>query len=100
MNFGPRSSLAKCLVKSGSNLLHTLMVFLKDLFEKKKTLVNVMSLCWYLRVLPVLHRADMVGIFIFVGVNTKKKNMPYAKGTIDFNHFKVFSMCMSIYVSI
>ena len=25
-------------------------------------------LCWYLRVLPVLHRADVVGIFIFVGV--------------------------------
>ena len=53
--------------------------------------------CWYLRVLPVLHRADVVGIFIFVGVNT---NMPYAKWTIDFNHFQVFSMCMAIYVRI
>ena len=28
------------------------------------------SLCWYLPVLPLLHEADMVGIFIFVGVNT------------------------------
>ena len=42
------------------------------------------SLCWYLCILPVLYRADVVGIFIFVGVNTIKKNMPYAKGTIDF----------------
>ena len=51
------------------------------------------SICRYLRVLPVLHRADVVGIFfIFVGVNTVEKNMPYAKGTIDFNHFK-YSVC-------
>ena len=28
----------------------------------------------------------MVGIFVFVGVNTIKKNMLYAKGTIEFNH--------------
>ena len=28
------------------------------------------ELCRYLRVLPVLNRADVVGIFIFVGVNT------------------------------
>ena len=30
----------------------------------------------------------MVGVLIFVSVNTIRKNMPYAKGTIDFNHFK------------
>ena len=29
----------------------------------------------------------MVGIFIFVGVNTFLKNMPYAKGPLEFNHF-------------
>ena len=44
-------------------------------------------LCRYLRVLQVLHRADVEGIFIFVGFNTTQKNMSYAKGTIDFNHF-------------
>ena len=32
------------------------------------------SIWWYLRVLPVLHRPEVVDI----GVNTKKKNMPYA----------------------
>ena len=51
-----------------------------------------MSLCRYKRVSPVLHTpiswnkmaaprhltADVVGIFIFVGVNTISKNMPYA----------------------
>ena len=57
------------------------------------------SLCPYLCVLPVLHRADVVDILIFVGVNTILKNMPYAKGTIDFNHFLVFIMCMSIHVA-
>ena len=57
------------------------------------------SLFRYLHVLPVLHRADVEDIFIFVGVNTISKNMPYAKGTIDFNHFLVFSMHMAIYVS-
>ena len=31
--------------------------------------------------------SDIVGIFIFVGINTKKKNVPYAKGTIEFNQF-------------
>ena len=46
-----------------------------------------MSLCRYLCIVPVLHRADVVGIFIFVRVNTMQENMPYAKGTIDFNHF-------------
>ena len=45
------------------------------------------SLCRYLCVLLVLHSADVVGIFILVGFYTIKKNMPYAKGTIDFNHF-------------
>ena len=54
------------------------------------------SIWWYLRVLPVLHRPKVVDI----GVNTIKKNMPYAKGTIDINHFKVYNMCMAIYVSI
>ena len=29
----------------------------------------------------------MVGIFIFVGVNTIHKNMLYAKGTMEFNIF-------------
>ena len=33
--------------------------------------------------LPVLHRPEVVDI----GVNTISKNMPYAKGTIDFNCF-------------
>ena len=36
------------------------------------------SICWYLRVLPVLHRPEAVDI----GVNTIKKNMPYATRTI------------------
>ena len=42
-------------------------------------------ICWYLRVLPVLHRLKVVDI----GVNTIKKNMPYAKGTIELpvDHF-------------
>ena len=39
--------------------------------------------CWYLRILPVLHRPDVIDI----GVNTIKKNMPYATRTIDFNYF-------------
>ena len=42
----------------------------------------------------------MVGIFIFVGVNTTKKNTLYAKGTVEFNGFGVFGMYMVIYVSI
>ena len=46
------------------------------------------SICWYLRVLPVLHRPDVVDI----GVTTIWKNMPYAKGTIELDHFFVFSM--------
>ena len=33
------------------------------------------SICWYLRVLPVLHRPEVVDI----GVNTIYKNMPYAE---------------------
>ena len=55
-------------------------------------------ICWYLPVLPVnvLHRPDVVDI----GVNTIQKNMPYAKGIIELDHFKVFSMHMAIYVSI
>ena len=32
------------------------------------------SICWYLRVLPVLHRPEVVDI----GVNTIYINMPYA----------------------
>ena len=32
------------------------------------------SLCRYLRVLPVLHRVDVVGIFIFVGVLQYRKH--------------------------
>ena len=43
---------------------------------------------------------NLVGIFIFVAVNTVKKNMPHAKGTIEFNHFEVFGMYMAIYASI
>ena len=39
------------------------------------------SICWYLRVLPVLHRPDVVDI----GVDSKK-NMPYAKRTIELDH--------------
>ena len=35
------------------------------------------SICWYLRILPVLHRPDVVDI----GVNSRKKNMPYATRT-------------------
>ena len=40
-------------------------------------------ICWYLVALPVLYRPDVVDI----GLNTIKKNMPYATGTTDFNHF-------------
>ena len=54
------------------------------------------SIWWYLRVLPVLHRPEVVDI----GVNTIYKNMPYAEMTIELDHFQVFSMCMAIYVSI
>ena len=48
------------------------------------------------------HRADVVGISIFVGVNTTctEKNTLYAKGTIEFNCCGMFSMYMVIYVSI
>ena len=35
----------------------------------------------------------MVGIFIFVSVNTIKKNMPYAKGTIEFNQYVHGDLC-------
>ena len=45
------------------------------------------SLRRYLCLLPVLHRADVVDIFIFAAVNTILKSMPYANGNIDFNHF-------------
>ena len=38
------------------------------------TLVNVYVVCWYLRIVPVLHRPEVVDI----GVKTIKKNMPYA----------------------
>ena len=54
------------------------------------------SIWWYLRVLPVLHRREVLDI----DVNTIQKTMPYAKGTIEFNQFYVFSVCMAIYVSI
>ena len=40
-------------------------------------------ICWYLCVLPVLHRPDVVDI----GVTTIQKNMLYAKVTIEFDHF-------------
>ena len=33
------------------------------------------------------YRADVVDIFIFSAGNTILKKMPYAIGTIDFNHF-------------
>ena len=46
------------------------------------------SIWWHLRALPVLNRPEVVDI----GVNTIKKNMPYAKGTRDFNNFK-YSVC-------
>ena len=38
------------------------------------TLVNVYVDCWYLRVLSVLHRQEVVDIV----ANTVKKSMPYA----------------------
>ena len=41
------------------------------------------SICWYLCVLPVLHRPEVVDI----GVNTIYKNMPYALRTIELDHF-------------
>ena len=41
------------------------------------------SIWWYLRVLPVLIRHEVVDI----GVNTIEKYMPYAKRTIELNHF-------------
>ena len=44
------------------------------------------SIWWYLRIiLRVLHKLDEVEI----GVNTIKKNMPYATRTIDFNHLSI-----------
>ena len=61
------------------------------------------SLCRYLHLLPVVHTpilwnkmaapsmytVNLVGIFIFVGVNTTciLKNMTHAKGTIEIKHF-------------
>ena len=41
--------------------------------------------------IAVLHRPDVVNN----GVNTK--NMPYAKGTIEYDHFLVFGMHKAIY---
>ena len=67
---------------------------------------NPIDLLWktccdqYLRILLALQRVDVVGIFIFVGVNTTWKNTLYAKGNVEFNGFGVFSMYMVIYVSI
>ena len=34
-----------------------------------------------------MYTVNLVGILIFVGVNTILKYMPHAKGTIEFNHF-------------
>ena len=39
------------------------------------------SICWFLRVLPVLHKPEVVDI----GVNTIYKNMPYAQMTIELD---------------
>ena len=50
------------------------------------------SICWYLHIVPVLHRPDLIDI----GVNT----IPYAKGTIEFDQFLVVGVHMAIYVSI
>ena len=44
------------------------------------TLVNVYMLCWYLRILLVLHRANVVGIFIFVGLILDRKTCHMPKG--------------------
>ena len=35
-----------------------------------------------------------------IGVNAIYKNMPYAKGTIELDHFLVVGMHMAIYASI
>ena len=51
--------------------------------HKKDRIGELNSFLADLRVLPVLHRPEVVDI----GVNTMNKNMPYAKGTIYFNHF-------------
>ena len=51
------------------------------------TLINLYVALPVSSVLPVLHKGNVVDIFIFVCDNTIKKNMLYAKGTIDFNHF-------------
>ena len=49
------------------------------------------SICWYLCVLPILHRPDVVDI----GVNTIQKNMPYAKGTIELDLCKHLGIYLS-----
>ena len=54
------------------------------------------SIWWYLRILPVLYRPEVVD----TRVNTLEKNMPYAYMTIELDHFYVFGMHMAIYVSI
>ena len=41
------------------------------------------SIFWYLRILLVLHRPEVVDI----GVYTIKKNMLYAYKTIELDHF-------------
>ena len=41
------------------------------------------SICWYLRILPVLHRPEVVDI----GVDTVYIHMPYAYRTIELDHF-------------
>ena len=41
------------------------------------------SIWWYLRVLPVLHRPEVVDI----GVKAYIENMPYAKRTIELDRF-------------
>ena len=42
-----------------------------------------MSICWYLRALPVLNRPEVVDI----GVKPYIENMPYALRTIELDHF-------------
>ena len=37
---------------------------------------------------------------VHIGVHTLKKKMPYAKGTIEFDHVQVVGMHMAIYVSL
>ena len=53
------------------------------------------SIWWYLHVLPVLHRPEVVDI----GVNTIKKNMPYEGRSICNENSQVNSGVLYLHTS-